>query len=98
MNIFEILKLLNTAKPQTSQEQNNSSFANYPFEAFSQNKSSENNQNPFGNSINSDNNFLPLLLSMLGKNGDLSKVFSQGNQTKEEVKKESSSPKDELLL
>ena len=100
MNLFEVLKLLNAnSPPHQEQNRNNPSFSNYPFEAFAQNNiSGQSNSNPFANLINGENNILPLLMSMLGKGGDVSKIFSQNNQKKEEVKKESTSPKDEILL
>lgn len=93
MNIFDILKLLNMQNNQmgnvNTQNTNNPSFSNYPTEAFNQSNQTSNNM---------DNNLLPLLMSMLGKGGDLSKIFTQNTNKKEEVKKESTSPKDEILL
>lgn len=106
-SIFDILKLLYANQPQNQYKQtniNNPSFSNYPSEAFSQNfqsLSNNNQQSPFAGLTNGDsNNILPLLMSMLGKGGDLSKIFSQSTPKKEndEIKKETSSPKDEILL
>lgn len=94
MNIFDILKLLNmTNQTQNTNTQNvnNPALNNYPSDAFTQ--SMQNSSNNGG-----DNNIFPLLMSMLGKGGDLSKIFTQNTNKKEEVKKESTSPKDEILL
>ena len=96
MNIFDILKLMNmqNQQPQNNNNiSNNPSFVNYPSDAFSQ--THNNQQNPFW-TFGSDNNMLPLLMSLINKNNDISKIFSQQSQKKEE--KETSSPKDEILL
>lgn len=97
-NIFNLLKLMNAFnQPQNNQTNNqNPSLNNFPNEAYNQNIHPQNNINQFS----SDNNILPLLMSMLGKNGDLSKIFTQNTtkKEKEEIKKDSSSPKDEILL
>ena len=91
MNIFDLLKLMNLNNNNGGNLQNNPSFNNFPQDSFSQN--SHNMQN---NSLNGDN-LLPLLMSLMGKNTDISKIFTQ-NTNKEEVNKESTSPKDEILL
>lgn len=102
-SIFDLLKLMNMQNQQQSNPNikiNNPSFNNYPNDAFSQSSQYNNNQNQFSNLFGGDNNMLPLLMSILGKNGDLGNIFSQNTQRKEkeEIKKESLSPKDELLL
>ena len=93
-SIFDILKLLSSFNaPQNSQTQENPSNHNYPFEAFCQNQNTNQNPSPYG-----ENNMLPLIMSLLGKN-DLGKIFSQSNENnKEQIKKEAKSPNDEILL
>lgn len=83
-NILELfIKLFsNQISQSNTPPQNQTAFSNYPREAYSQNFS-QNQQTPnfqnsgsnsnllnslFGNG-NSDNSMLPLLLSMMGKNG-----------------------------
>ena len=92
-NIFDILKLLNAFnQPQNNQcnTQTNPSTKNFPNEAFSQSN----------NNLNNDNSMLPLIMSLLSKNNDIGKIFTQNSTSKEkeEVSKFSSSPKDEILL
>lgn len=89
MNILDLLKILNMTNQTNFQTDKSPSFDNYPHEAYSQN-----HQN---NNFLGDNNILPLLMSLLGKNNDFNKIFTQ-NTEKKEVEKSSTSPKDELLL
>ena len=99
-NIFDLLKLLNGFnQPQNNPQpsKSNPSYQNYPSDAFTQN-TNINQQNPFSQIMGGENNLLPLLMSMMGKSGDLGKIFAQNTNKKEEVKKETSSPKDEILL
>ena len=95
-NIFELLKMINSFnQPQSNQvnSQNNSSFNNYPNEAFNQSNSTQNQHQSLTDSL------LPLLMSILGKNTDISKAYAQNtNNTKDETNNKTPSPKDELLL
>ena len=80
--------------PHTNNELNRSNpvFNNYPSEAYNQA-----NQQPSQNSNSNENNLLPLIMSLLGKN-DISKVFSQTTNKNDDKQKEASPPKDEILL
>lgn len=84
----------------------NPSYSNYPHEAFTQN-TSNNQQNSTPNAM-AENNILPLLLSMLGKNNtSLSSIFEtlskkQTDETQEKtIDSDSDIPSpldDEILL
>ena len=87
-NLLDILKLLSNFGGQSSQNLNgqsvNVSSQSYPAEAYPKEPSN-------------DNNLLPLLMSLLNKNGSLSEVFSLNNSSQKEPTKREG-PNDEVLL
>lgn len=73
--IFELLaKMLGnqTQNSQAQQHQNNPAFDNYPKEAFIQSNDNNSSNSTASNLFSSqdNNSMLPLLLSLLGKNGN----------------------------
>ena len=83
-NFFDILKILNSLNTNMSNHAGtNPAFDYYPHE--------NNTQKPLNNDM------LPLLMSLLSKNNDLNKVFTNSN-TSNIANQTSSSPKDEILL
>ena len=86
-NLLEILNMLykNMFSSQP-QQQNKAPSNSYPPEAYSNYSPSQQPQQ--------ENNFLPLIMSLLNKNGSLNDVLTQNTQKKEDKK----SPYDEILL
>ena len=71
-NILELLVKMMSQQSQPNNQGQNPSLANYPPEAFNQ----QNTQN-----YGSNNNMMPLILSLLKNNSSLSNLLSNSSKT-----------------
>ena len=111
-SIFELLKMFGgSTQPPTSSTQNfqNPAYSSYPKDAYNQNNNLQNSNSETNlNTSFSFQNIMPMLMSMMGKNGNVSQIMELLTKPKSQQQENqdcSSSnninatpPKDEVLL